>query len=64
VELKVEDYRYIPETLAGAGRVQLAERQLGMMIGLESQFFCLNKQFAALRSPFAINLFHPYYLSN
>ena len=33
VELKVEDYRYIPETLAGAGRVQLAERQLGMMIG-------------------------------
>lgn len=34
VELKVEDYRYIPETLAGAGRVQLAGRQLGMMIGL------------------------------
>jgi uncharacterized Rmd1/YagE family protein len=36
VELKVEDYRYIPETLAGAGRVQLAERQLGMMIGTHS----------------------------
>jgi uncharacterized Rmd1/YagE family protein len=36
VELKVEDYRYIPETLAGAGRVQLAERQLGMMIGMHS----------------------------
>jgi uncharacterized Rmd1/YagE family protein len=33
VEIKVEDYRYIPETLARAGRVQLAERQLGMMIG-------------------------------
>ena len=36
VELKVEDYRYIPETLARAGRVQLAERQLGMMIGEKS----------------------------
>jgi uncharacterized Rmd1/YagE family protein len=37
VELKVEDYRYIPETLAGAGRVQLAGRQLGMMIGLSHE---------------------------
>lgn len=33
VELKVEDYRYIPETLAASGKVQLTERQLGMMIG-------------------------------
>ena len=33
VELKVEDYRYIPETLAVSGKVQLSERQLGMMIG-------------------------------
>ena len=37
VELKVEDYRYIPETLAGQGRVQLAGRQLGMMIGLSHE---------------------------
>lgn len=34
VELKVEDYRYIPETLAVSGKVQLTERQLGMMIGI------------------------------
>lgn len=34
VELKVEDYRYIPETLAASGKVQLTERQLGMMIGI------------------------------
>ena len=25
--------RYIPETLAASGKVQLSERQLGMMIG-------------------------------
>jgi uncharacterized Rmd1/YagE family protein len=41
VELKVEDYRYIPETLARAGRVQLAERQLGMMIGIVFLFILL-----------------------
>ena len=37
VELKVEDYRYIPETLAASGKVQLTERQLGMMIGKSMQ---------------------------
>ena len=39
VELKVEDYRYIPETLAASGKVQLTERQLGMMIGKSMQTF-------------------------
>ena len=33
VEYKVEEYKYIPETLAAYGKVQLSERQLGIMIG-------------------------------
>jgi len=33
IEQKVEEYKYIPETLAANGRVHLSERQLGMMIG-------------------------------
>lgn len=33
IEQKVEEYKYIPETLAALGKVQLSERQLGMMIG-------------------------------
>ena len=41
VELKVEDYRYIPETLAASGKVQLSERQLGMMIGDSCSIFYL-----------------------
>ena len=30
---KVEEYRYIPQTLAAFGKVNLTERQLGIMIG-------------------------------
>ena len=33
IERKVEEYKYIPETLAAYGKVHLTERQLGMMIG-------------------------------
>eukprot|EP01034_Spumella_vulgaris_P028026 gene28026-34818_t len=33
IETKVEEYKYIPETLAAIGKVHLTERQLGMMIG-------------------------------
>jgi uncharacterized Rmd1/YagE family protein len=33
IEQKVEEYKYIPETLAAHGKVDLSERQLGMMIG-------------------------------
>ena len=33
VEHKVEEYKYIPETLAAYGKVHLSERQLGIMIG-------------------------------
>ena len=33
VEIKVEEYKYIPESLAATGKVHLSERQLGMMIG-------------------------------
>jgi uncharacterized Rmd1/YagE family protein len=33
IEQKVEEYKYIPEALAAYGKVQLSERQLGMMIG-------------------------------
>jgi uncharacterized Rmd1/YagE family protein len=33
VERKVEEYKYIPETLAKHGKVQISERQLGIMIG-------------------------------
>ena len=33
IERKIEEYKYIPETLAACGRVQLTEEQLGIMIG-------------------------------
>ena len=33
IDRKVEEYKYIPETLAAYGKVNLSERQLGMMIG-------------------------------
>ncbi len=33
IEKRVEEYKYIPETLAAHGKVHLSERQLGMMIG-------------------------------
>lgn len=33
IEQKVEEYKYIPEALAAHGKVDLSERQLGMMIG-------------------------------
>ena len=33
IEHKVEEYKYIPETLAAYGKVHLSERQLGIMIG-------------------------------
>jgi uncharacterized Rmd1/YagE family protein len=33
IEQKVDEYKYIPETLAAVGKVHLSERQLGMMIG-------------------------------
>lgn len=33
IEQKVEEYKYIPETLAAYGKVHLSERQLGIMIG-------------------------------
>jgi len=33
IERKVEEYKYIPETLAACGKVHLTERQLGIMIG-------------------------------
>jgi uncharacterized Rmd1/YagE family protein len=33
IEDKVDEYKYIPETLAAVGKVHLSERQLGMMIG-------------------------------
>lgn len=33
VQLRVENYRYIPETFAASGRVRLTARQLGTMIG-------------------------------
>ena len=48
VERKVEDYRYIPETLAASGRVHLSERQLGVMIGkiayCRSHLLCMIKE--------------------
>ena len=33
IESKIEEYKYIPETLAACGKVQLSQRQLGVMIG-------------------------------
>jgi len=33
IERKVEEYKYIPESLAACGKVHLSERQLGIMIG-------------------------------
>jgi uncharacterized Rmd1/YagE family protein len=33
IDRKIEEYKYIPEALAAYGRVQLTERQLGIMIG-------------------------------
>ena len=33
IERKVNEYKYIPETLASSGKVNLSERQLGIMIG-------------------------------
>lgn len=33
IERKIEEYKYIPETLAAYGKVHLSERQLGIMIG-------------------------------
>lgn len=33
IEKKVEEYKYIPETLAAHGKIHLTELQLGMMIG-------------------------------
>ena len=33
IERKIEDYKYIPETLARNGKVKLSPKQLGMMIG-------------------------------
>lgn len=33
IERKVEEYKYIPETLAACGKVHLSEQQLGIMIG-------------------------------
>ena len=33
IQQKIEEYKYIPEALAVAGKLQLRERQLGIMIG-------------------------------
>lgn len=33
IDRKIEEYKYIPETLAAYGKIHLTERQLGMMIG-------------------------------
>jgi uncharacterized Rmd1/YagE family protein len=33
IERKMEEYKYIPETLAAVGSVHLDEKQLGIMIG-------------------------------
>lgn len=33
IEQKIEEYKYIPEALAAYGKLDLSERQLGMMIG-------------------------------
>ncbi len=33
IEKKVEEYKYIPESLAAYGKVHLSERELGRMIG-------------------------------
>ena len=33
VENKIEEYKFIPETLATSGKVELSTKQLGVMIG-------------------------------
>ena len=33
VENKIEEYKFIPETLANSGKVELSTKQLGVMIG-------------------------------
>lgn len=33
IERKIDEYKYIPETLAAYGKVHLSEKQLGIMIG-------------------------------
>ncbi len=33
VEKKIEEYKFIPETLAKSGKVELSTKQLGVMIG-------------------------------
>jgi uncharacterized Rmd1/YagE family protein len=33
IEQKIEEYKYIPEALAAYGKLDISERQLGMMIG-------------------------------
>jgi len=33
VEKKIEEYKFIPETLANSGKVELSTKQLGVMIG-------------------------------
>lgn len=53
IERKVNEYKYIPETLASSGKVNLSERQLGIMIG---------EVFVIRLATYTSKLMHPTYL--
>jgi uncharacterized Rmd1/YagE family protein len=53
IERKVNEYKYIPETLASSGKVNLSERQLGIMIG---------EVFVIRLATYISKLMHPTYL--